>query len=190
MMKSGLKIRILIVIVLIVVCTVCYWPFVQMKTICVEVNLGSHLDGSMHDKILEYITRLQLYPYSWSIHKGDSYTEIPFLDKDGIQQKRDIKFNWDNSITISEGTCKYELYVDSVVIETQLYPFSDDNYPFKLHETDDSLFTVVAMYDKNNNEIDVYRQKKSMPYKGKRVGFRLKIDGKVLVTGAKERFNY
>ena len=29
-----------------------------------------------------------------------------------------------------------------------------------------------------------------MPYKGKRVGFRLKIDGKVLVTGTKEMFDY
>ena len=82
------------------------------------------------------------------------------------------------------------MYVKKVVIRPQLFPFSDDEYPYRLHETEDSLFSVVSMYDEKNNEIDIYRQNKSMPYKGKRVGFRIKIDGKVLVTGAKERFDY
>ena len=46
------------------------------------------------------------------------------------------------------------------------------------------------MYDDKNNEIDILRQKRKKPLGGKRVGFRIIIDGKVFVTGAKERFHY
>lgn len=176
--------------VLITISILCYLPFVQLKNIDVVENLGCHLDNSIHDRILGFKTRIQLYPYCWFIHKGDTYTDIPLLDLDSVPHKRSIKINWDNSITISEGSFKYDLHVRKVVISPQLFPFSDDDYPYKLHETEDSLFSVVAMYDEKNNEIDIYRQKKSMPYKGKRVGLRLKINGKVLVTGARERFDY
>lgn len=176
--------------VLITISILCYLPFVQLKNIDVVENLGCHLDNSIHDRILGFKTRIQLYPYCWFIHKGDTYTDIPLLDLDSVPHKRSIKINWDNSITISEGSFKYDLHVRKVVISPQLFPFSDDDYPYKLHDTEDSLFSVVAMYDEKNNEIDIYRQKKFMPYKGKRVGLRLKINGKVLVTGARERFDY
>ena len=102
----------------------------------------------------------------------------------------DIRFNWDNSVTISEGTNKFDLHVNRIWIEPMLYPFSDNDYPFKHHETYDSLFVGIFMIDNSKNEIDIYRQKSSMPYKGRRVGFRIVIDGKVYVTEGKERFNY
>lgn len=175
---------------LIVISVLCYWPFVQMDNIDAEAYWGNHFDDSMHDRIQVQLTRFQLYPNCWFIHKGDMFTDIPLLDKNGIQYKMNIKFNWDNSVTISKATTIYNLHVNRIEIRPQLYPFSDDDYPYKLHETEDSLFSVVAMYDEKKNEIDIYRQKKTMPYNGKRIGFRLKIDGKVLVTGAKERFDY
>ena len=104
--------------------------------------------------------------------------------------KRSILFNWDNSITISDDSFKYDLHVKKVVIKPELFPFSDDDYPYKLHESNDSLFSVVCMYDETHNEVDIYRQKKSMPYKVNIVVLRFKIDGKVLVTGTKEMFDY
>lgn len=190
--KNNIKILLMggIAMTIIVLGIMCYLPFVQLKNIDVVENLGCHLDAFTHDKILGFKTRIQLYPYCWFIHKGDSYTDIPLLDLDSVSYRRSIKINWDNSITISDDSFKYVLHVRKVVISPQLFPFSDDDYPYKLHETEDSLFSVVAMYDEKNNEIDIYRQKESMPYKGKRVGFRLKINGKVLVTGTKEMFDY
>lgn len=193
MKKNGFKEKMLLgvsITILIVIGVLCYWPFVQMENIDAEAYWGNHFDDSMHDRIQVQLTRFQLYPNCWFIHKGDMYSEIPLLDKNGIQYKMNISFNWDNSITISKATTKYNLHVDRIEISPQLYPFSDDDYPFKLHETDDSLFAVIAMYDKKNNEIDVYRQKSSMPYGGKRIGFRVKVDGNVFVTGVKERFDY
>ena len=172
--------------------TMCYMSFVQLKNIDVAERFGSPLGNSTYDKILEFKTRILFYEHCWYIRKGDAYSDIPFQDLDSVPHtyKRSILFNWDNSITISDDSFKYDLHVKKVVIKPELFPFSDDDYPYKLHESNDSLFSVVCMYDETNNEVDIYRQKKSMPYKGKRVGFRLKIDGKVLVTGTKEMFDY
>ena len=168
----------------------CFISFVQLKDIDLFDHFGGYIGDSTDEKILKFKTRIELYPICWFIHKGDTYSDIPFLDLDSVPYRRSIKFNWDNSVTISEDSLKYDLYVKKVVIRPQLFPFSDDEYPYRLHETEDSLFLFFSMYDEKNNEIDIYRQNKSMPYKGKRVGFRIKIDGKVLVTGAKERFDY
>lgn len=179
-----------VTITFIAIIVLCYMPFIQTNDIDAESYLGSHFDNTFHDKILEQKTRLQLYPLCWFIHKGDVYPDIPLLDQDSIPQIMTIKFNWNNSVTISEGDHKHDIHVNKVLIEPKLYPFSDNDYPFKHHETDDSLFVGIFMIDNSKNEIDIYRQKSSMPYKGRRVGFRIVIDGKVYVTEGKERFNY
>ncbi len=180
-----------VTITFIAIILLCYIPFIQMKDMDVSRNVGFYFDNSFHDKLQEHLERLRIYPSCWFIHKGDIYSDIPFLYNDTIHtHKMDIKFNWDNSVTISEGDHKHDIHVNKVLIEPKLYPFSDNDYPFKHHETYDSLFVGIFMIDNSKNEIDIYRQKSSMPYKGRRVGFRIVIDGKVYVTEGKERFNY
>lgn len=180
-----------VTIVLAVVFVFYYWPFVQKKDFVTGKYERSILDETYHDKTEDLFDFLEIYPLCWFIHKGDTYSDILFLYNDTIHKhKMDIRFNWDNSVTISEGTNKFDLHVNRIWIEPMLYPFSDNDYPFKHHETRDSLFVGVFMYDDKNNEIDVYRQKSTLPLGGRRVGFRISIDGKVFVTGAKERFHY
>ena len=169
----------------------CYWPFVQMKDFVTgrrEIHYISN--GLPPDKIEELHDYLEVYPLCWFIHKGDTYFNIPFIDNSLHIHKMDIKFNCDNRVTINEGTNKFDLHVNRTWIEPMLYPFSDSNYALKLHETCDSLFVGVFMYDDNNNEIDIYRQKRTMPLGRRRVGFRISINGKVYVTGDRERFDY
>ncbi len=179
-----------VTITFIAIIVLCYIPFIQMKNMDVSRNVGFYFDNSFQDKLQEHLERLRIYPICWFIHKGDVYPDIPLLDQDSIPQIMTIKFNWNNSVTISEGGHKHDIHVNKVLIEPKLYPFSDNDYPFKHHETDDSLFVGIFMIDNSKNEIDIYRQKSSMPYKGRRVGFRIVIDGKVYVTEGKERFNY
>ena len=179
-----------VTITFIAIIVLCYIPFIQMKDMDVSRNVGFYFDNSFQDKLQEHLERLRIYPICWFIHKGDVYPDIPLLDQDSIPQIMTIKFNWNNSVTISEGDHKHDIHVNKVLIEPKLYPFSDNDYPFKHHETDDSLFVGIFMIDNSKNEIDIYRQKSSMPYKGRRVGFRIVIDGKVYVTEGKERFNY
>ena len=179
-----------VTITFIAIILLCYIPFIQMKDMDVSRNVGFYFDNSFQDKLQEHLERLRIYPICWFIHKGDVYPDIPLLDQDSIPQIMTIKFNWNNSVTISEGDHKHDIHVNKVLIEPKLYPFSDNDYPFKHHETDDSLFVGIFMIDNSKNEIDIYRQKSSMPYKGRRVGFRIVIDGKVYVTEGKERFNY
>lgn len=176
------------VISLIVIVVLCYWPFVQMDNIDAEAYWGNHFDDSIHDRIQVQLTRFQLYPNCWFIHKGDTYTEIPLHDENNNQQKISIKFNWNHCVTIIKGSHTYDLRIDRVVVKSKMFPY--DDYIFKQHETDDSLFVGIYMYDKKKNEIAVYRQKSMMPYGGKRVGFRIKVDGKVFETGTKEWFDY
>ena len=179
-----------VTITFIAIIVLCYIPFIQMKDMDVSRNVGFYFDNSFQDKLQEHLERLRIYPICWFIHKGDVYPDIPLLDQDSIPQIMTIKFNWNNSVTISEGDHKHDIHVNKVLIEPKLYPFSDNDYPFKHHETYDSLFVGIFMIDNSKNEIDIYRQKSSMPYKGRRVGFRIVIDGKVYVTEGKERFNY
>lgn len=179
-----------VTITFIAIIVLCYIPFIQMKNMDVSRNVGFYFDNSFQDKLQEHLERLRIYPICWFIHKGDVYPDIPLLDQDSIPQIMTIKFNWNNSVTISEGDHKHDIHVNKVLIEPKLYPFSDNDYPFKHHETYDSLFVGIFMIDNSKNEIDIYRQKSSMPYKGRRVGFRIVIDGKVYVTEGKERFNY
>ena len=179
-----------VTIVLTAVFVFCYWPFVQMKDFVMEKYNRSILDESYHDKAEDFVDYLEVYPSCWFIHKGDTYSDIPFIDGYLNKYKMDIKFNWDNSVTISEGTKKFDLHVNRIWIELMMYPFSVHDYPLKLHETEDSLFVGIFMYDDKNNEIDIYRQKSTLPLGGRRVGFRINIDGKIFVTGAKERFHY
>ena len=194
MKKFGLKKKkwmAVVTIALTAVFVFCYWPFVQMKDFVTEKYKRSILDETYHDNTEDFFDFIEIYPLCWFIHKGDTYSDIPFLYNDTIHKhKMDIKFNWDNSVTISEGDHKHDIHVNKVLIEPKLYPFSDNDYPFKHHETYDSLFVGIFMIDNSKNEIDIYRQKSSMPYKGRRVGFRIVIDGKVYVTEGKERFNY
>ena len=179
-----------VTITFIAIILLCYIPFIQMKDMDVSRNVGFYFDNSFQDKLQEHLERLRIYPICWFIHKGDVYPDIPLLDQDSIPQIMTIKFNWNNSVTISEGDHKHDIHVNKVLIEPKLYPFSYNDYPFKHHETYDSLFVGIFMIDNSKNEIDIYRQKSSMPYKGRRVGFRIVIDGKVYVTEGKERFNY
>lgn len=167
-----------------------YWPFVQVQNIDVEENIGGYLDDSWHDTKMRLRLRLKLYPLCWFIHKGDVYSDIPLLDKDSIPRKMTIKFNWDNSVIISDSIHEYCLHVKKVEIAPELCPFADDTFPFRYHETDDSLFVGIFMFDDKNSELDIYRQNRKKPYKGKRVGFRVNINGNVYVTEGKERFNY
>ena len=166
----------------------CYLPFVQMNQIDTWEQIGSCKD----DKILNCITLLKIYPHCWFIHKGDSYNDIPFSSVNEDMKKRefDIKFNWDNSVTISSESIKYDLHINKIEIETKVCPRSDRDYVFKHHENRDSLLVRIAMYDEKNNNIYIYRQKSTMPYGGKRVGFLINLDENFYITGGEEWFHY
>jgi len=162
----------------------CYLPFVQMNQIDTWEQIGSCKD----DKILNCITLLKIYPHCWFIHKGDSYNDITFFDKDGTQYKMDIKFNWDNSITVYNDTSEFNLFVNRVEYVDGIW-FLDPNDPYKPPCSSDLYFIGVNMFDKNNNYIVVYKQSIKMPYVNKRHGLKININDKIFCTGTRY-FNY
>lgn len=190
MKASRLKKILLLVasIIIIAVCLLCYIPFVQLKDIDVEDYLGAHLNNSTYDQLYGLKSRIELYQISSFIHKGNAYTDIPFHDEDGIQKTMNIRFNWNNTITVSEGANKYDINVDKIEIEPEMYHPADT---FSLiPETNDSIFVGILFLDNKKNGIEVLRQKKALPYGGRRIAFRLIEDEKVYSTGRRTLFNY
>ena len=147
--------------------------------------------------------RFRLYDYNHYIyvHKGMSFREIPCYSGDGSKHILDIKFNWDNSISISEKDHKTILHIDSIHCERTLsygigylvgneYVFED--VPKETYFESISFYDSKQMCDSVPYSITLYRQKRSLPNGPKRYGFELYIDNQRLVTGKGDKpfFNY
>lgn len=183
-MKKIIACFIIVFIHLLAIFILCYMPFVQMNQIDTWEQIGSCKD----DKILNCITLLKIYPHCWFIHMGDSYNDITFFDKDGTQYKMDIKFNWDNSITVYNDTSEFNLFVNRVEYVDGIW-FLAPNDPYKPPCSSDLYFIGVNMFDKNNNYIVVYKQSEKMYYGKHRIGFEVQINGDSFYTGTRH-FNY
>ena len=138
--------------------------------------------------------RFRLYAYNHYIyvHKGMSFREIPCCSSDGSKHIIDIKFNWDNSISISEEDHKIILHIDSVSYERRLsysiaylvgneYHF--DPVPEEAFYESISFYDCKQICDSVPYMITLYRQKRSLPNGPKRYGFELYIDNQRLSTG-------
>ena len=141
--------------------------------------------------------RFRLYDYHHYIyvHKGMSFREIPCYSDDGSKHILDIKFNWDNSISISEKDHKTILHIDSVHCERKLsycigYLVGDEFHCVDV--PDEACYESISFYDSKQicdsvpYSITLLRQKRSLPNGPKRYGFRLYIDKKHLSTGNKQ----
>ena len=168
------------------------------------------------DKKETFRFRLYDYHHYTYVHKGMSFREIPCYSDDGSKHILDIKFNWDNSISISEKDHKTILHIDSVSYERTLsygigylvgneYVFEDvpeeayfesisfydckqicDSVPYSIYDSKQMCDSVPYM-------ITLYRQKRSLPNGPKRYGFELYIDNLRLISGNnldKPFFNY
>jgi len=147
------------------------------------------------DKKETFRFRLYDYHHYTYVHKGMSFREIPCYSDDGSKHILDIKFNWDNSISISEKDHKTILHIDSVHCERKLsYSFAylvGNEYHLE-DVPEDAFYESISFYDSKQicdsvpYSITLLRQKRSLPNGPKRYGFRLYIDKKHLSTGNKQ----
>lgn len=190
MKKKNLKkiIWILIISIIIILYVLSYLSFIRINDIDAGAYWGHNFNNSIREQIQEKVTCIKLHLNSLFIRKGDTYKNITFLDKDSIQHEMDIKFNWDNSITIYNDTSEFNLYVDRVTFDEKIR-FIDESNPYKPLCSVDSFFIGFNIYDKNNNYIVVYRQSEKMYYGKHRIGFEVQINGDSFYTGTRH-FNY
>ena len=151
------------------------------------------------DKKGIFLDRLYAYNHYNYVHKGMSFREIPCYSGDGSKHILDIKFNWDNSISISEKDHKTILHIDSIYCKRQLsYDVVDHvgNDCILVIIPEEALFESISFYDSKQKydsipySITLYRQKRSLPNGPKRYGFRLYIDKKHLSTGNKQNEHF
>ena len=153
------------------------------------------------DKKGTFRFRLYDYHHYTYVHKGMSFREIPCYSDDGSKHILDIKFNWDNSISISEKDHKTILHIDSIHCERTLsYSFAylvGNEYHLE-DVPEDAFYESISFYDSKQicdsvpYSITLLRQKRSLPNGPKRYGFELYIDNQRLVTGKGDEpfFNY
>lgn len=209
-MKTRNKIALAAFIILVVgIVMYTTLPFPKFEQIDVRAY------SSLNNKKGTFRFRLYAYNHYTYVHKGMSFREIPCYSGDGSKHILDIKFNWDNSISISEKDHKTILHIDSVSYERTLsygigylvgneYVFEDvpkeayfesisfydckqicDSVPYSIYDSKQMCDSVPYM-------ITLYRQKRSLPNGPKRYGFELYIDNQRLVTGKGDEpfFNY
>ena len=147
-------------------------------------------DITPEDKKGIFIDRLYAYNHYIYVHKGMSFREIPCYSDDGSKHILDIKFNWDNSISISEKDHKTILHIDSIHFErTLLYGLehdSDKEYFFE----NISFIDTQQMCNSMPSSIVLYRQKRDLCNGPRRYGFELFINNQNLTTGNENVFNY
>jgi len=158
------------------------------------------------DKKGIFLDRLYAYNHYNYVHKGMSFREIPCYSGDGSKHILDIKFNWDNSISISERDKTTTLHIDSIDFEESLsYGIAHlvgNEYRFEI-VPEDAFFESISFYDSKQicdsvsymvcdskqrcdsvpYMITLYRQKRSLPNGPRRYGFELYIDNQRLSTG-------
>lgn len=140
-----------------------------------------------------FTIRCSCYQYGLFLTKGSTYRNIPFhAEEDTTDVKfADIRFNWDNTISLNFGDEKIEFEVDKVEITPETYRDTtavETVGHFILTSMDpptsrDSLFNLIHFYDSSGNYFCIVRQTKAMVYGRQRVGFSFEMNGKYLKTG-------
>ena len=145
-----------------------------------------------------FIIRCSRYPYSLFLTKGTTYHNVPLHGAGSTDIKlADIRFNWDNTISINTGDENIEFKVEKVDIipETYYINSSVGVGGFVLVEgtrptSKDSLFNAIWFSDSAGNSIGIERQTEALVYGRRRVGFSFDIDGKGFGTGNNTLFDY
>ena len=148
--------------------------------------------------LARFTTRCSRYPYSLFLTKGTTYHNVPLSGVDSTNVKlADIRFNWDNTISINMGDEDIEFKVEKVHITPETYYINSavEVGGFVLVEetrptSKDSLFNAILFSDSAGNIIGIERQTEALVYGRHQVGFNFDIDGKVFGTGNDSTFNY
>ena len=165
-------------------------PFPKFEQISV-FKLGVFPD----DKTNVFFERLSAYNHYKYVHKGMTFNKIPCYSNDGRAHVIDIKFNWDNSISISENARKTTLHIDSIDFESTLSyrigSWIDHEYVFE-RVPEEAYFESISFYDSKQvydsipYSVTIFRQKPSLPNGPHRYGFELYINKKFFRTGNKD----
>lgn len=156
-------------------------------------------DVTPDDKVGVFIDRFLAYNHYIYVYKGMSFNEIPCYGNDGKKYTFNIKFNWDNSISIYVNDKKNILYIDSVDFKPTLsygLAYMRGNILAVKPVADDEFFEGISFCDtqqKNDSipySITLYRQQKSLPNGPNRYAFELYINNNHLSTGNKKNGHF
>ena len=130
---------------------------------------------------------------------GMAFDEIPCYGDGGKKHTFNIKFNWDNSISISDNKKETILKIDSVDFQPTLAYgavfMGDRRFAFEPYASDE-FFEGISFYDtqqKNDSipySITLYRQQESLTNGPQRYAFELYLNNNHLSTGNKDNGHF
>ena len=146
-------------------------------------------DFSSDQKTKLFLDRLWAYNHFRYVHKGASFNELQCYSKEGGRYTVSIKFNWDNTITVSENEQEITLNIDSIDFEPELCygvvpDFNNDDYFF---ESISFFDTKQMCCDSLPSSIALFRQTKALLNGPHRYGFELYINNHKLSTGNEQK---
>lgn len=183
-----------IIIVSVCIFWFCYIPFCKFNQIgeLEEIETQSALGT-----YLKTWQRFQDYCNILFLAKGTTFNNILCSGKDNTIYNVDIKFNWDNTISVHIDDKYYSIIVDSVCISPSLreafgvrQPIPGSFISVDHIASSDSAYMAVDFYDNKRNVINLFRQPESLPYEGQRYGFYLNLNNCVFKSGRNSFFDY
>jgi hypothetical protein len=215
------KIKKNICYILIVICSIItgimYLPFCQLNQLYYDdrwpqLNYKIKEQDDLYYKILytvaPFVVRMYLYPNCYFITKGSTFENVSCNDDNDNIHNVSLKFNWDNSITITVDSKLYSIEVDSISLHPGMYKgyvtegavmgytswetngkvVVDSMYVY--HPSDEEYFVRIEFFDKKGNKAAIDRQQSSLPHGRQRYAFDFSINGKELWTGKETGFDY
>ena len=194
-MKTRHKISIITLAILVVgIVMYIMIPFLKFERIYVFRELVTP-----DDKTGIFMDRVIAYNHYIYVYKGMAFDEIPCHSDEGKKHTLGIKFNWDNSISISENGKETILKIDSVDFQPTLAYgaafMGDRRFAFEPYASDEffegiSFYDTQQMNDSIPYSITLYRQQESLANGPNRYAFELYINNNHLSTGNRDNGHF
>lgn len=134
----------------------------------------------------KFINRVVAYTNFIYVHKGASFNDLPCYSDDGRDYKVNIKYNWNNTINISENGKNITLHADSIHFESVLtYGFLSDYRDKDLYFESIAFYDTSQVHDSIPYSVTLFRQTSALRNGPQRYGFRLFVNKHKLSTGNK-----
>lgn len=214
--KINILIKVLLLFAVFGIFILAYVPFCKLKDMYDDNWLPEYTNTEKEDQLIYRIIgnsvifceRLSLYCRCLFITKGKTFDNIRCSGENGKFHNLSLKFNWDNSITVTVDDTMYKIDVDSIVIHPEMYKgyvtegavkgyaswetngkvVVDSMYFY--HPSDEEYFVGIEFFDKKGNKVNIDKQQSSLPHGRQRYAFDFSINGTELWTGKETGFDY
>ena len=202
-----------LIIISIFIFVYVYYPFCKYSLILADCGEGPSSIVPMIEKRNNIGNVKDKYIQTLFLNKGTSFNNIPY--KVG---HIDLRFNWNNTISIKSRQSEYNFHVNNINIYRcddvmrriqnfggyiskagKFLPFTKTkkereikitNLDRELERKGKYQYLRIDFTDENDDSVSILKQLDELPYKGRQYGFKIKVKDIMLITGTQSHFDY